>query len=271
MEKEALKRRVLSDMNMKENMIANLQRELNEEMSKPSDKWDCKKIAEITETIHNLSCDSEEVKNEEGKEALIEKVKVSKSPQKIKIYRRIGTVVACLLIGVGINTASLSVLGTNMFSAIYQISKGTITIDMNKKDVIELPTESDDPYGMKAKCAEYDMYPVTPSYIPEGFRLVDIEEIENASFSNMLFYYKESGIKLNFDFCLYNEGEEVPPIGIPTDTYNIEEEEINGHTMYILKEDNQFTATFQEGNMVYVIFADGLDYDNCQKIIESMV
>lgn len=45
---------------------------------------------------------------------------------------------------------------------------------------------------------------------------------------------------------------------------------VNGRKMYILKEDNQFTAAFLEDNIVYVIFADGLSYDECQKVIESL-
>lgn len=269
MDKASLKRKVLSDMNTKENMISDLQRELKEEMNKPSSQWDCEKISEITETIHNLSCDSKIEANETRKEDLLEKVKASKTPKR-KIYRSIGTVAACLLIGVGINVASFSVFGTNMFSAIYQITQGGITIDMNKEKVIELPTTTDDPYGMKAKCAEYEMCPLTPTYIPEGFELSNLVVDELSSFTHIIFQYKENGMKLNFDFCQYNEGEEIPPICIPTDTYNIVEEEINGHTMYILKEDNQFTAAFQEDNMVYAITAIDCNYDECQKVIESL-
>lgn len=270
MDKGSLKRKILSDMNTKENMIADLQRELKEEMNKPPSQWECEKISEITETIHNLSCDSKIEANETRKEDLLKKVKSSKNPKR-KIYRSIGAVAACLLIGVGINAASLSVFGTNLFSAAYKIFNGGITIDMDKKDAVEIPTTNDDPYGMKSKCAEYDMYPLTPTYIPEGFELVNLFEEKNDVFTNVIFQYKDSGIKLNFDFCQYNEGEEIPPIGIPTDTYNIVEEEVNDHKMYILKEDNQFTAAFQEDNIVYMIFADGLDYDNCQKVIESLV
>ena len=269
MDKESLKRKVLSDMKTKENMISDLQRELKEEMNKPSSQWDCEKISEITETIHNLSCDSKIEANETRKEDLLEKVKASKTPKR-KIYRRIGAVAACLLIGVGINVASLSVFGTNMFSAAYRIVKGGMTINMDKEDSVELPTTDDDPYGMKAKCAEYEMYPLTPTYIPEGFELVNIVDDVNEVFTNVIFQYKDSGIKLNFDFCQYNEGEEIPPICLPTDTYNIVEEEINGHTMYILKEDNQFTAAFQEDNMVYAITAIDCNYDECQKVIESL-
>ncbi len=48
------------------------------------------------------------------------------------------------------------------------------------------------------------------------------------------------------------------------------ETKVNDRTMFILKEDNQFTATYLSNNVVYVIFSDGLDYDECQKIVESI-
>ena len=123
---------------------------------------------------------------------------------------------------------------------------------------------------MKAKCAEYNMKPLTPTYIPAGFELADIAVDEISSFTDVIFYYKKSGIKLNFDFCQYKEGEEIPPIGIPTDTYNISEEVVNARKMYILKEDNQFTAAFLEDNIVYLITAIDCNYDECQKVIESL-
>ena len=270
MENETLKRKVLNDMNMKENMIADLQRELKKEMEKPSDQWNCEKIAEITETIHNLSCEGSKETDENRKNDLLKKIGNSRTP-KIKIYKRLSAAVACLLVLVGINTVSLSVFGMNMFSATYQLTKGGITIDMSNDDNIELPVTAADPYGMKAKCAEYDMYPLTPTYIPEGFELINIVEDVNNVTTNVIFYYKKGDILLNFDFNMYKDGKGIPPIGIPTDTYNIVEEQINGHKTYILKEDNQFTATFMEENIVYLITAIDCDYDECQKVIESLV
>ena len=270
MENETLKRKVLNDMNMKENMIADLQRELKKEMEKPSDQWNCEKIAEITETIHNLSCEGSKETDENRKNDLLKKIGNSRTP-KIKIYKRLSAAIACLIVFVGINTASLSVLGMNMFSAAYKIAKGGITIDMNEGEKTDLSVTDDDPYGIKAKCAEYDMYPLTPTYIPKGFELVNVVEDRNEVFTHVIFQYKNDEIKLNFDFCRYNNGMEIPPIGIPTDTYNIVEEKINGYKMYILKEDNQFTATFLEENIVYLITAIDCNYDECQKVIESLV
>ncbi len=76
--------------------------------------------------------------------------------------------------------------------------------------------------------------------------------------------------KLILSYEAYKNSDDIPPIGIPTDTYNLVETEINGQTVFILKEDGQFTATFLNNNIVYVITSNKLDYDECQKVVESM-
>ena len=252
-------------------LLKELQAQLDEELNKPVKHQNFDLIDEITKTICEIYKENEliEAKSQSGIAYIKGMVKARNKKSKFRKWSAIlGSCAAVVLV---LNIASISAFGKNMFSAAYHMVKGGITIDMIKEDVIELPTTADDPYGMKAKCAEYDMYPLTPSYIPERFELVNLVVDELSSFTHIIFQYKDSGIKLNFDFCQYNEGEEIPPIGIPTDTYNIVEEEINGHTMYILKEDNQFTAAFLEDNIVYAITAIDCSYDECQKVVESLV
>lgn len=252
-------------------LLNELQAQLEEELKKPVKQQDFDLIDEITKTICEIHKENEliEAKSQNGIAYMKSQIKPNYRKSNLRKWSTIlGSCAAVVLV---LNIASISAFGKNMFSAAYQMVKGGITIDMNKEEVIELPITADDPYGMKAKCAEYEMYPLTPTYIPEGFDLVNLVVDELSSFTHIIFQYKDGEIKLNFDFCQYNEGEEIPPICIPTDTYNIVEEEVNGHKMYILKEDNQFTATFQEDNMVYAITAIDCNYDECQKVIESLV
>ncbi len=83
-----------------------------------------------------------------------------------------------------------------MFKRAYHFTKGGITIMIGEnenteptspptappatdatapeEEVIELPTYPGDPYGIKAVCAEYGLYPMTPTYIPDGFNLIDM-------------------------------------------------------------------------------------------------
>ena len=225
--------------------------------------------------IFQLNCsDNEAVQDsvEASKSKLMNKIQESKPKNSIRLYKGLSVAAACAAVVVGLNAFSLKALGQDIFSAAYQFTKGGIFIDMSNDDNnIELPVTSADPYGMKAKCAEYDIYPLTPTYIPDGFELIKLFEEKNDVFTHIVFQYKKDEIKLNIDFCQYNNGMEVPPIGIPTDTYNIVEEKINDYKMYILKEDNQFTATFLEENIVYLITAIDCNYDECQKVIESLV
>ena len=262
----------ISDVTEADRQLLNeLQTQLDNELKKPVTQQNFDLIDEITETICKIRKENEfiESKSRSG----IEYLKKQTEPvcKKIKLKKWCTILGSCVAVVLVLNVASISAFGKNVFSTAYQIVKGGINIDMDKEKPIELPIASDDPYGMKAKFAEYEMYPLTPTYIPEGFELVNVADDINEVFTNVILQYKDNGIKLNFDFCQYKEGEEIPPIGIPTDTYNIVEEKVNGRTMYILKEDNQFTAAFQEDKTVYMIYADGLDYDNCQKVIESLV
>lgn len=178
---------------------------------------------------------------------------------------------ACLVL-IGANTVSVAAWGTNIFSAFVQFTKGDLTIDFGKQEqaVINLPTSEDDPYGIKAKCAEYDIYPMIPYYLPDGFKLTNCEENILSHSTDLRFFYENDNTKLILSYEAYKNSDDIPPIGIPTDTHNLQETEINGQTMYVLKEDNQFTAAFLNDSIVYIITSNKLDYDECQKVVESM-
>lgn len=256
---------------MKKEILTDLKNELDEEMNKPPKKRDCARIKELSDSYFRLSCgNNEEVlkSREASKKALINMVAQKQRKNHIKLYKRLSVAAACAVMIIGLNTASLRVFGQNMFSAMYQLSQGGITIDMSQQE--EITDENGDPYSMKEKCAEYGFFPETPSYIPNGLRLTDIYENSSDTSNNVKFFYRNGNIKLNFDYHYYKEGEEIPPTGIPTDTYNITEEQINGHRVYILREENQFTATYLENRVVYCIVAHNLDYEIFRMIIENM-
>lgn len=177
--------------------------------------------------------------------------------------------VACVVL-IGANAVSVSAWDMNIFSAIVEFSKSGMSIDFGKNEVINLPMSEDDVYGIKAKCAEYGLEPLTPHYLPEGFELVDFETSINEESADVMFFYKKGKEQLNIIYQQYYSTGDISPVGMPTDTYNLQEVEINGQTAFILKEDKQFTATFLNDEIVYVITSNELDYDECQKVMESM-
>lgn len=270
MDKNELQKRLLEDNDIEHKYLCELKSELDEEINKPIKKRDLNKIEELTRSIRELT-DSEQgirQRTEEDISAIMARSANEKRAGGFQFRRLAAALCVCFVAVIGLNLISFHAWGTNMFSAAYRLMNGGISIDMNER--IELPTTADDPYGMKTKCAEYGMYPETPSYIPEGFRLIHVDDVKKTDSIRLTFYYKKEGINLHFVFFQYYNKDQIPPVGIPTDTYNVVEEEINNHKMYILKEDNQFTAIFQSDNIVYSIASDGLNYDECQKVIESL-
>lgn len=268
MDKEKLKRLML-DVDME--ILFDLKKTLAEEMSKPVEERDEKLISELEDMISKTN---EEIIGESKKRSLESVMKMLdeyEEPKHIKIYKQISVAVAVFLVLLGLNTASIKVFGQNMFSVAYQLTKGGITISAEQSESNDgIVVSESDPYGMKAKCAEYGFFPDTPSYIPEGFVLKNISEESNDYLDSIIFAYKKGNVILNFYFTNYKTINEAPSITLPTDTYNVTEEQINGNTMYILKEDKQYTVVFVDKKIEYSIFSENLAYNECDKILESM-
>lgn len=273
MDKNELQKRLLEDNDIEHKYLCELKSELDEEINKPIKKRDLNKIEELTRSIRELT-DSEQgirQRTEEGISAIMARSANEKRAGGFQFRRLATALCVCFVAVIGLNLISFHAWGTNIVSALIEIKKGAISVDFGsqKYDVIDLPTSDDDPYGIKEKCAEYEVYPEVPQYLPKDFKLIDCNIDEMDILTELRFYYKKDDIKLNLAYQSYSKAEYITSIGIPSDKYNVTEEVINGHTVYILKEDDQFTATYMINNIVYVIFSDGLDYDECQKIIES--
>lgn len=250
-------------------ILSDLKKDLEEEMSKPAEERDESYIAELEKMISETQEESISESRKRSLKSVMKMLDEYEEPKHIKLYKRLSVVVACCLLLLGLNAVSLKAFGRNMFSAAYQLTKGGISIS-EPNDSDELITSESDPYGMKAKCAEYGFFPDTPSYIPEGFLLDRIDEKSNNKFDIVCFYYKKNNITLNFYFSNYKDKEETPPIMFPTDTYNVTEESMGDNTVYILKEDEQFTASYIDKHVKYVIFTEGIDYEEFYKILESL-
>ncbi len=234
MNKEKLER-ILSDLDME--ILTNLKKDLAEEMSKPINERDENLISELEDMISQTEDEIISASKKRSLKSVMKMLDEYEAPKYIKLYKRLSVVAACFLVVLGINTVSMKTFGQNMFSATYQLTKGGITISVEESD---------------------------------GFVLDDISVESNEYADSIIFFYKKDDIILNFFYTSYKTNDEIPPIGIPTDSYNVTEEQINGRTTYILKEDKQFTAAFIDKRIKYRIFAEKLNYNECQKILDSL-
>lgn len=264
--KDYILEKIRSDSSFGKLNAEELEKQLDRELAKPNPDYDL--VDELTAAI--LEARGKVVK-EIDVQSEIRTIK-QKSIKHFKCPKWAITVSAACLVLICANTVSVAAWGTNIFSAFVQFTKGDLTIDFSKQEqnIISLPTSENDPYGIKEKCAEYDIYPMIPYYLPDGFKLTDFKENILSHSTDLRFFYKNDNAKLILSYEAYKNTDDIPPIGIPTDSYNLVETEINGQTVFILKEDSQFTATFLNNNIVYIITSNKLDYDECQKVVESM-
>lgn len=71
-----------------------------------------------------------------------------------------------------------------------------------EREVIELPTAPGDPYGIKAVCEKYGIYPMTPSYIPEGVELDEMYEDATGHCIDILLRYVKGEESINICYTL---------------------------------------------------------------------
>ena len=179
----------------------------------------------------------------------------------------VGFIAACFVLICG-NIYTVSAWDMNVFSFIVEFTKGGAIIDFKKTpDEIVLPTSDDDPYGMIAKCAEIGIKTETPHYIPDEFILKEVDSKCIDEYKYALFYFVNGKQSVSFTVDSYEEGEQIV---IPSDKHNISEITVNGHVAVVSKEDNQMLVTFQTGSYLFTMFANGIDYDECDKILENI-
>lgn len=268
MDLNELYHRIREDDADEQEMLFALQQKLREEMDKPLEERDYDQISELTQAICQLT--GEEQSIQKYKEQFQSKIKRERLIHRVGKWKK-PLIACCAAFAVlcAANVYTVSSMGVDLITAVHQISQNGITIFMEQNDPNESELTSEhDPYGIKAECKKYGFTPIAPSYLPEGFELYHVEQVGDEMAQTVVFYYKKGSQILNIEMIHYPTGN-VQPLGIPSDTLQFYEEVVDGKTMYLLKEDDQFTAAFLYGKTAYMVWAEHLDYDECQKIIES--
>ena len=172
------------------------------------------------------------------------------------------------------NARTARVWGMNPFEFIYSIVPGGITLhpnDLENKNEILLNTTEDDPYGIREKCEEYNFSPMTPSYIPEEMKLLQLSEHDGTDVKSLSFIYQNNNktVTLNYDYVINKDMYNNATIGFPSDEYNIHTEIICGKKVIISWEDQIFRAEFCDNQIVYDVFCEKLEYDTAYRILVS--
>ena len=251
-------------------ILHDAQTRLNTEMEKPADKRDYDLICELTQRITLLDGSENWVQRKSTKGIRLVQAELEQCYRKKHIrWMQVLAPCACLL--VMFNIFSYTVYGMNAFSAVCQMMKGGITFDLMQQE--DLPAEGN-PYAeeMRRICDEYDMNVLLPSYIPAEVKPhpeIFSEHHPMETNQSIVFNFKKKKTRLKIIIEHFYNMEDYIPMGIASDEHHVTMQTINGTNVYIVKEDKQFNAVFLIGQTQYALCTDGLDYDECQRVLDS--
>ena len=245
--------------------------ELDKETAKPLRKRDFDRIEQLAAQLNELTgdnSDSEQPDTSELYKRIRNYEKTSKKP--FSVMKRFAPVLCCMVLVLAANCITVLAYDMNIVSAVIKFTQGGFSVDFgNQPEKIVLPTSEDDPYGLIAKLAEYDIEFETPHYIPDGFVLTYVDTNVNENYANTVrFIFRKNKQTISIDYVRY--WNDVGQIGIPSDHYNISETEVNGSLAIVSKEDNQYTITFEKDKTVFFMFTQDVPYDECEKIVASI-
>ncbi|MBQ8922077.1 MAG: hypothetical protein IJ060_07955 [Oscillospiraceae bacterium] len=271
-DKDLLKAIQADDTN--EIMLAALRKHLETELEKPEDAFDPERVARITETI-DIITGSDRVTAEKTQEG-IQKLKTHLVPEKKRLRLRrtkIAAACAALILAVS-NIWSYAAYGVNVFSAVYQFSEGSVTIDVRKEHP-EL--YGDNPYEREMRdiyaAHGIDSTTMVPLYLPEGFEPTEVygKYRENSFSKKLNFFFMRDDAKVNLYIKEFVNYYRVMPADIPSDEHNIAPQQFGDLTVHVQTEEQQFWAVFQVGLTQYILYTDKLDYNESQRILKSII
>ena len=181
--------------------------------------------------------------------------------------------IACALIFVTSNILSYSVFGMNAFSAAVRITNGGIMISF--KDDNPAAQSNPDRFALEMLdiCQKNGFTPLVPHYLPaeltpdsEWGKVDSLDKTTNVVFS---FAHKKEKVIITYTY-LTDPSLELE-IGIPLHSYENTTETICGVSVEFFKvNDTEYRVVFKADQVIYTIWADGLDELETRKIVYSM-
>lgn len=254
-------------------VLSELRHKLEAELEKPDTELDVERINQITTAIEQVT-GTEKItaeKTQQGIQKLKQELHLQNRRNRIRLAKRIAAC-ACFILIVS-NIWSYSAYGLNSFSAAYQLLNGGIKIDFQ--------TDNSEPYTgnpyydeMHSICLNNNFEALIPRYIPGEFQPTDnYGKHQDFDHSQKIYFnFIRQKIILNLSIIRFKKEDEITTISIPSSEYNISQQKIGDTVIHISKEkkDHQYWAAFQIGLTQYILYAEGLDYDECQRVLESM-
>lgn len=244
--------------------IADIESELDVEMSKPSGERDLCRIRELIDVLEELRGAPNETA---ARRRIVSEVTAEIPSIRRRRIKRFTAAAACLAVAfVGADLTSRQALGQGVLPAGYHAVMGGIHTFLDGGDGTPDPHENSYYDLMKEKIDEYGLDVMIPTYIPKGFELEQIEEYP----TSLGFSFIRKDEKVFVDYYLVNDTNSVGSLGIPTDTRDVYETQVNSHLFYNIKEDQQLKAWSVERSVVTLINTYNMNYSLSDDILFSL-
>lgn len=253
-----------------------LEQKLEAELAKPEDEIDYTLVTELSEalcTTYGVS----DVELARGQEKCIARLFPTQTHWKHVVNKWIKPVAACVIAVCSllfVTHLPMRSLGVDLISEVVSIDNGsaTLLLDGNRNAHLQPVEGQADPLGIADDLEILGIPAFLPSYVPG-----DIEEIgrtitQDMNQTQMTAWYRLDEGSLIFSTTVTYDADGAENIcGVPTETYQLKQEECNGIYMITLEEEDRFHAVFAVGNARYAFSAYGLDFSLCHAIIESIM
>lgn len=256
--------RIMKDTEFEKNAAQSISEQIEQEMTKKKPDYD--KIAELSAQYSELVGTDEEIESSFDEHCRKILAAVQRySPKRSFLKKIIGLAASLIVILATANCYTVSAYNMNIFKAIVHYANNGFSVDFTNKTVTD-----DDPYGIKAECAKYGIHPEVPTYLPEGFEILEINHERVGVETTIDFLYHKEDMTIGIYYDIFDNKEDMSSVGYPSDYFNMSEIEINGYPAITSKEDGQYTLVYGKNNILLTIYTVNVPYSECDKIIESI-
>ena len=190
--------------------------------------------------------------------------------KKFNISKKAVVAVASVIVLFTTNTIVRATTNESILTLAVNIAENSFSIDNNK--VIKLPVSENDPYGIRTECQKYKYTPDVPFYLPEGFELMEMHQSTpsnydfDSRFNAFKFKKGTSCILFNYNYDP-NMSDSMP---LRYDESECTVITINGAQAALVKRENGYTVDYYKNKITYFIDFQYVDFDEIDKVINSI-
>ncbi|MBQ6042210.1 MAG: DUF4367 domain-containing protein [Oscillospiraceae bacterium] len=268
-------------------MLHELQQALSAELQKPPNQQDLDAVDELTEIICRITGRDHDLETTvqnglaklnsriSGESALSEESKRTRKP-KIRWTRYAAAAASIAGLVLAIHVVCDPARGTNPLFGDSVLMKDGFKIYVTENDSLSdavITGGVSDPYEMRSVCTDYGIdNAVLPQYRPDNLVQYDVSHCEFGNSKVLNIYYHDvdnEKKQVCFTIQQYDDGAKFEPIGIPTESYHFDTEEIQGCQIQKVYDSFQNSAVFSIERNVYFLSTNEFSDEEFEKILRS--